>query len=141
VDVTRAQLTWKIDYRSLAVEAVERVVHLPALKELPLAEHVEVRAAAANILDFLGLRPAGGAIASPVDEVDFPAFVADLIRGVFDAIVDATVRQAEAYADLLKEVSETVDEFLQEVDDDCLHELQGAAADLLLSGIHRCSRA
>jgi hypothetical protein len=136
MDVTRAQLTWKTDYRSLAVEAVGRVVRLPALKELPLAEHVEVRAAAANILDFLALRPAGGTLAPLVDDVDFPGFVADLIRGMFDAIVDATVAQAEAYAELLNEVSATVDEFLQDVDDECLRRLQAATADLLLSGIY-----
>lgn len=140
MEATRAQLTWKTDYRALAVEAVERVIQLPALKELPLSEHVEARGAAANILDFLALRPAGVAGSSPVDEVDFPAFVAELIRGVFDAIVDASLRQAEAYADLLKQVSEAVDEFLQDVDDDCLRELQGAVADAVLSGVHRCSR-
>jgi hypothetical protein len=137
VEETRAQLTWQIEYRSLAVEAVDRVIQLPVLKGLPLFEHVEVRAAAANILDFLALRPAGGAI-TPL--VDVPAFVADLIRGVLDAIVDATPEQAEAYATMLKKVSVTVDEFLQEVDDDCLHELQGAVADAVLSGVYRCSR-
>ena len=141
METTRAQLTWKIDYRSLAVEAVERIVHLPALKALPLSEHVDIRASAANILDFLALRPAGGEPTSPSGEVDVPAFVADLIRGVFDAIGDTTVRQAEAYADVLKEVSVTVDEFLQEVDDESLHQLQGAAADLLLRSVYRCSRS
>lgn len=137
METSRAQLTWKVEYRSLAVEAVDRITRLPELKELPLSEHVEVRAAAANILDFLALRQAGGAVA-PL--VDVPAFIADLIRGVFDAIVDATVQQAEAYTALLKEVSGSVDEFLQDVDDDCLHELQGAVADAVLSGLYRCSR-
>ena len=141
MSATRAQLTWKTDYRSLATEAVERVIHLPALKELPLSDHVEARAAATNILDFLALRPARGTIASLLGEVDFPAFVAELVKGVFDAIVDATVQQTEAYAELLKQVSETVDEFLQEVDDDCLRELQGAVADAVLSGVYRCARA
>ena len=139
MSATRAQLTWKTDYRSLAAEAVERVIHLPTLKELPLSEHVEARAAATNILDFLALRPARGTIASLLGEVGFPAFVAELVKGVLDAIVEASVQQTEAYAELLKQVSETVDEFLQEVDDDCLRELQGAVADAVLSGVYRCA--
>jgi hypothetical protein len=141
METTRAQLTWKTDYRSLAVEAVQRVIQLQALKDLPLSEHVEARAAASNIVDFLALRPARGTIATLLGEVDFPAFVADLIQGVFDAIVAASIQQAEAYTELLKQVSETVDEFLQEVDDDCLRELQGSVADAVLSGVYRCSRA
>jgi phage tail sheath protein FI len=43
--------------------------------------------------------------------VDFPDFVADLLRGTFGAIVDASVQQMEAYADLLAGVAKTVDEF------------------------------
>lgn len=33
--------------------------------------------------------------------VDFPAFVAELIGGVFEATVDASIEQMEAYADLV----------------------------------------
>jgi hypothetical protein len=49
-----------------------------------------------------------------VDAVDFPAFVADLIAGVFDAIVDASVRQMEAYGDLVDSVAKTVDRFVDD---------------------------
>jgi len=36
--------------------------------------------------------------AALVQEVDFPGFVSGLIEGVFDANVDASVKQMQAYA-------------------------------------------
>ena len=45
--------------------------------------------------------------------VDFPSFVADLIQGVFGAIVNASVKQMEAYAALITAVSLSVDQFVQ----------------------------
>jgi hypothetical protein len=136
-----AQLTWKVDYRALAIEGLDRVLLAPALRKLPVPTHVEVRVAAANITDFFSLRQGTDGMASLVDAVDFPAFVADLIRGTFDAIVDASIQHMEAYGELLKEVSETVDEFLQDLEDDCLRHYQHLVADMLLSGIYRISRA
>jgi hypothetical protein len=49
-----------------------------------------------------------------LDAVDFPAFVSDLVRGVFQAIVDASIEQMEAYADLLKSVTQSVDQFRED---------------------------
>ncbi len=48
------------------------------------------------------------------DEIDFPAFVASLVHGTFDAIVDASIRQMEAFADLVSAVARTVDQFTAE---------------------------
>jgi hypothetical protein len=45
------------------------------------------------------------------DEIDFPDFVASLVHGTFDAIVDASIRQMEAYADLVSAVSKSADQF------------------------------
>jgi len=45
------------------------------------------------------------------DEIDFPDFVASLVHGTFDAIVDASIRQMESYADLVSAVAKTVDQF------------------------------
>lgn len=66
--------------------------------------------------------PAGGAggPVGPVSEVacatlnavDFPSFVGSLIQGTFQAIVDASIQQMEAYAELLKQVASTVDQFM-----------------------------
>jgi hypothetical protein len=49
-----------------------------------------------------------------LDAVDFPQFVADLVEGTFDAIVDASVRQMEAYTQLLRNVAKSADEFLRD---------------------------
>ena len=46
-----------------------------------------------------------------VGEVDFPDFVSDLINGVFDAIVDASIRQMKAYAQLVGGVAKSLAEF------------------------------
>ena len=54
-----------------------------------------------------------------VRAVDFPDFVARLIAGVFEAIVDSSIKQMDAYADLVKNVSKTVDNFTNDaVSDD-----------------------
>jgi hypothetical protein len=46
--------------------------------------------------------------------IDFPAFVAGLIQGTFHAIVDASIQQMEAYAELLKNVAMNVDKFMSD---------------------------
>lgn len=48
------------------------------------------------------------------DEIDFPTFVAGLVHGTFDAIVDANIRQMEAFADLVSAVAKDVDQFTRE---------------------------
>ena len=58
-----------------------------------------------------------------VQAVDFPNFVADLIKGVFSAIVNASIRQMEAYAELLAAVSKSVDAFVADnITDDSARE-------------------
>ena len=47
-----------------------------------------------------------------LDAVAFPTFVADLINGTFNAIVNASIRQMEAFAALLSNVAKTVDQFM-----------------------------
>jgi hypothetical protein len=48
------------------------------------------------------------------DEINFPAFVASLVHGTYDAIVDATIRQMEAFAELVSAVAKDVDEFTRD---------------------------
>lgn len=48
------------------------------------------------------------------DAVEFPSFVASLIQGVFQAIVDASVRQMKAYVELIRSAAATVDQFRKE---------------------------
>jgi hypothetical protein len=49
-----------------------------------------------------------------VNEIDFPGFVAGLVHGTFDAIVDASIRQMESYSSLISAVAKTVDQFTEE---------------------------
>ncbi|MFT3696814.1 MAG: hypothetical protein QM831_26975 [Kofleriaceae bacterium] len=46
-----------------------------------------------------------------VGAVDFPKFVASLVQGVFRAIVEASIQQMQAFADLLAATSKSVDQF------------------------------
>ncbi|MDX2030038.1 MAG: hypothetical protein SF339_05175 [Blastocatellia bacterium] len=58
-----------------------------------------------------------GLAADYLNELNFPKFVRDLLKGTFDAIVDASIRQMEAYAELLKAASASVSQFAREVSD------------------------
>ncbi|MFN7174207.1 MAG: hypothetical protein ACK4MT_05790 [Thermaurantiacus tibetensis] len=48
------------------------------------------------------------------DELDFPEFVASLVHGTFDAIVDSSIRQMETFADLIAAVAKPLDQFMAE---------------------------
>jgi hypothetical protein len=48
------------------------------------------------------------------DELDFPAFVASLIHGTWDAMVDSSIRQMESYADLVSAISKPLSQFRDE---------------------------
>jgi hypothetical protein len=135
-----AQPTWRTDYGALAMEGVDRFLDAPALAELPLADQLELRVHGMYIRRFLTLRSANDVTGSLADSADFPIFVADLIRRTFDAIVEVTREQLDAFAALLKDLADSVDEYRREADHDCLRELQHAAAETLLSEIHRIAR-
>ncbi|UHQ23883.1 hypothetical protein LVB77_03980 [Lysobacter sp. 5GHs7-4] len=49
-----------------------------------------------------------------VNEIDFPGFVAQLVHGTFDAIVDASIRQMESYSGLVAAVAKSLDQFTEE---------------------------
>jgi hypothetical protein len=46
-----------------------------------------------------------------VNAIEFPGFVAELMEGVFDAAVDASIEQMHAYAELIDNASKTLDEW------------------------------
>src|SRR5256885_733562 len=48
------------------------------------------------------------------DEIDFPEFVAGLVHGTFDAVVDSAIRQMESYASLVSAVAKPLEEFTRE---------------------------
>lgn len=49
-----------------------------------------------------------------VNKVDFPAFVGGLIQNVFQAIVNSSIQQMQAYGELLANVAKTVDQFARD---------------------------
>jgi hypothetical protein len=62
-----------------------------------------------------GTKPATETLAARAgalsDELNFPDFVAGLVHGTFDAIVDASIRQMETFADLVSAVAKGADQF------------------------------
>ena len=54
------------------------------------------------------------ALGNAIENVDFPGFVAGLIDGVFNAIVTSSIKQMEAFAELVKNVSKSVDSFMKD---------------------------
>ena len=70
--------------------------------------------------------------------VDFPAFVAGLLGGVFEAIVNASVEQMEAYTRLLEGATSAADEFVEDVASRRLaRQRQQLLATMALMGISR----
>jgi hypothetical protein len=53
-----------------------------------------------------------------IDSVDFPQFVKDLVKGVFDANITVMRAQTQEYVRLLKEASKPVTNFVKQVKDD-----------------------
>jgi hypothetical protein len=47
-----------------------------------------------------------------LNAIEFPTFVADLIKGTYNAIIDASIKQMEAYAELIANVAKTVDQYM-----------------------------
>src|SRR5262245_56026542 len=56
-----------------------------------------------------------------VKEVDFPAFVASLVKGTFQAVVDASIQQMQAYGQLVQSVAQSLNDFA----DDHVDEAEG----------------
>jgi hypothetical protein len=56
----------------------------------------------------------GGRAATVLEAIDFPAFVASLIHGTFDAIVDASIKQIHEYSRLVASLSQSLDQFTED---------------------------
>jgi len=83
----------------------------PAFRSLTPDVRRQIAGDTVKVANYLaGSAPSRGAD-KPVGEVDFPGFVSSLIKGVFDAIVDASIKQMEAYAQLVAGVAKSLNEF------------------------------
>jgi hypothetical protein len=49
-----------------------------------------------------------------VKEVNFPAFVSSLVKGVFNAVVDASIQQMKAYGELVNSVAMSLSDFVDQ---------------------------
>jgi len=100
--------------------SAKRIGQVPMLRHEEPVSAKPVAAALAEkkkgpAADEFHTRAAGsvGAITQEVlNAVSFPRFVADLIQGTFQAIVNASIQQMEAYGKLLSNVAKTVDQFM-----------------------------
>lgn len=96
----------------------------PAFQALSVGRRHEVATDLAVIAKFLAPEPGppragkgsratqgrrGPVAAVLVKEIDFPEFVRALVKGSFQAVVDASLQQMEAYAALLASVARSVD--------------------------------
>lgn len=61
--------------------------------------------------------------ATRLGEIKFPEFTAKLVTDVFDALIAANIRQTEAYVELLKAVSKSLSEYVNDTKDDISGEM------------------
>jgi hypothetical protein len=54
----------------------------------------------------------GKAMTDLINKVNFPAFVGGLVEGTFNAIVNASIKQMEAYSSLVENIAKSVDEYM-----------------------------
>jgi hypothetical protein len=59
-------------------------------------------------------REGGDAFTDVIADVNFPQFVGGLIDGVFNSIVTTSIKQMEAYAEMVKNVSKSVDQYMKD---------------------------
>jgi len=59
-------------------------------------------------------RQGSEAFTDMVQRVNFPKFVAGLVDGVFNAIVTSSIKQMEAYGELVANVSKSVDQYMKD---------------------------
>jgi hypothetical protein len=52
-----------------------------------------------------------------MDGVDFPKFVRDLVKGVYDANLEVTIKQMDEYIKLMKAATASISKFVTQIDD------------------------
>jgi len=102
--------------RAVAQDMSDVVAYLAAPDGIPHEElpRTPQRSEALARMASEAISPRASGLAADIlfRELDFPDFVAGLISGTFNAIVDATIEQMEAYGALLACVAKTADLFL-----------------------------
>ena len=105
-------------YRMLVEENIDRERGRRGLR--PLARPFATDSG--KEMGYKGYDPAFGgdtqAFTELVESVDFPKFVADLLRAVFDANLKVMKTQTDAYIKLMKEATKSSADFIKKVKDD-----------------------
>lgn len=60
---------------------------------------------------------------SPLSEIRFPEFTAKLITDTFNALIAANIQQTQAYVELLKDVSKSLTDYINDTKDDISGEM------------------
>ena len=84
-----------------------------AFQSLPADKRRQISNDMAKIANYL-VADASGDTGRLVADVNFPDFVSNLLNGVFDSIIDSSIRQMEAYAKLVAGVTKSLDQFTNE---------------------------
>jgi hypothetical protein len=84
------------------------------LGQTPVLKEKRVSRALANDFAPRAASQIGNVTQQTLRAIAFPTFVADLIRGTFDAIFQTNVKQMEAFSRLISNVSKTVDQFMED---------------------------
>jgi hypothetical protein len=126
--------------REIRAEAVRQVETLFArsrtASRLPAATRTRLLRHAAEIGAAIA-KARSKAAGDLLPQVGFPPFVANLIEGTFDAMVDASVRQMEAYTDLLSSVASSLDRFVDDAKREPGRDGATTLAETLLAGATR----
>jgi hypothetical protein len=105
------------DQRALYRDVYSR--HVDRLTQPPARAFADPKKASELIDDQRHLNQridqAGNLAGDFVDEVDFPGFVKDLLKGVFDANLKVTLDQMEAYQKLLKAATQSLTAFMSKI--------------------------
>jgi hypothetical protein len=84
-----------------------------AFQSLPPDKRKQIARDTANVANYL-VSDAGSGADRLVADVDFPDFVSRLLNGVFQGIVDSSIKQMEAYATLVAGIAKSLNEFTDE---------------------------
>lgn len=108
---------WRPRGRAIRAETLRQVETLfscsRAASQLPPAARARLIRQATRIGETI-VKARTEAAGGLISQVDFPHFVAGLIEGTFHAVVDSSVRQMEAYAELVASVARSVDQFVDD---------------------------
>lgn len=63
------------------------------------------------------IEQAGDIAKNFMDGVDFPKFVRDLVKGVYDANLEVTIKQMDEYIKLMKAATASISKFVTQIDD------------------------